>query len=69
MVAITKDAGAFVTTRRHHNIANVMELPRQWAKRYVLRQKLATMDSHLLRDIGWDVYEARIEVAKPFWKA
>jgi uncharacterized protein YjiS (DUF1127 family) len=46
-----------------------MELPRQWAKRYVLRQKLATMDSHLLRDIGWDVYEARIEAAKPFWKA
>ena len=69
MVAITKDAGAFAPTRRHHNTVSVMDLPRQWAKRYVLRQKLATMDSHLLRDIGWDVYEAHQESVKPFWKA
>ncbi|RCK32276.1 hypothetical protein TH19_19470 [Thalassospira profundimaris] len=69
MVAITKDAGAFVATRRHHNTVNLMDLPREWYKRHDLRKKLGLMDARMLRDIGWNVYDARREAAKPFWKA
>ncbi|MBR9898991.1 MAG: DUF1127 domain-containing protein [Rhodospirillales bacterium] len=69
MVAITKDAGAFATTRRHHNTTSLLDLPRTWSKRHDLRQKLADMDAHMLRDIGWTVYDAKREAAKPFWKA
>ncbi len=69
MVAITKDAGAFVTTRRPNPTITLMDMPRQWVKRYDLRQKLAVMDSRMLRDIGWNVFDARREAAKPFWKA
>lgn len=69
MVAITKDAGAFVATRRNHNAASLLDLPRTWFKRHDLRQKLAGMDAHMLRDIGWTVYDAKREAAKPFWKA
>ncbi|MBV16420.1 MULTISPECIES: DUF1127 domain-containing protein [Thalassospira] len=69
MVAITKDAGAFVTTRRPNTTITLMDMPRQWVKRYDLRQKLAVMDSRMLRDIGWNVFDARREAAKPFWKA
>jgi uncharacterized protein YjiS (DUF1127 family) len=46
-----------------------MDLPRAWFKRYNLRQKLGLMDARMLRDIGWNVYDARREAAKPFWKA
>lgn len=69
MVAITKEAGAFVTTRRHQNTVSLMDLPRAWFKRHNLRQKLGLMDARMLRDIGWNVYDARREAAKPFWKA
>ncbi|MBL4841631.1 MAG: hypothetical protein JKY47_12440 [Thalassospira sp.] len=69
MVAITKDAGAFATIRRHHNTTSLLDLPRTWFKRHDLRQKLADMDAHMLRDIGWTVYDAKREAAKPFWKA
>ncbi|WP_417803358.1 DUF1127 domain-containing protein [Thalassospira lucentensis] len=68
MVAITKNVGAFVTPRPRTTI-NLMDMPRQWGKRYDLRQKLASMDSRMLRDIGWSVFDARREAAKPFWKA
>ncbi|KJE34017.1 hypothetical protein UF64_16420 [Thalassospira sp. HJ] len=69
MVAITKEVGAFTATHRHHNATSLLELPRTWVKRYDLRQKLADMDAHMLRDIGWTVYDAKREAAKPFWKA
>jgi uncharacterized protein YjiS (DUF1127 family) len=32
------------------------------------RQRLAHLDAHLLRDIGMDAQEARLECAKPFWQ-
>ena len=32
------------------------------------RQRLARLDSHLLRDIGMDAQDARQECAKPFWQ-
>jgi uncharacterized protein YjiS (DUF1127 family) len=69
MVAITKDAGAFVATRRTHTATSLLDLLRTWLKRHDLRQKLADMDAHMLRDIGWTAYDAQREAAKPFWKA
>jgi len=69
MVAITKDAGVFATPRRHDTIINLMDLPRTWLKRHSLRQKLGRMDGRMLRDIGWNVYDAHREASKPFWKA
>ncbi len=32
------------------------------------RQRLATLDAHLLRDIGLDPLEVRRECTKPFWQ-
>jgi uncharacterized protein YjiS (DUF1127 family) len=69
MVAITKEAGAFVATRRHRNSVDLLDLPRAWFKRHTLRQQLGQMDARMLRDIGWNFYDARLEAAKPFWKA
>ena len=69
MVAITKGTGAFAANRHHSDITRLFDLPRTWFKRHNLRQKLAVMDSRMLRDIGWNVYDARKEAAKPFWKA
>ena len=69
MVAITKEAGVFTNIARNDNTINLMDLPRAWYKRHGLRQKLAQMDSRMLRDIGWNVYDAKREAAKPFWKA
>lgn len=69
MVAITKNAGTFAAPRRRQNTVNLMELPALWLKRHNLRQRLAQMDARMLRDIGWNVYDARREAAKPFWKA
>lgn len=69
MVAITKNAGAFASATRPRTTITLMDMPRQWVKRYDLRQKLASMDTRMLRDIGWSVFDARREAAKPFWKA
>lgn len=69
MVALTKNAGAFVAPRaRHLDTSVLFDLPRSWANRLTLRRKLSEMDDYLLRDIGWDPAAARVEAAKPFWR-
>jgi uncharacterized protein YjiS (DUF1127 family) len=40
-----------------------------WQERARQRHMLATMDAHLLRDIGLDRNAARDEAEKPFWRA
>jgi uncharacterized protein YjiS (DUF1127 family) len=40
-----------------------------WQERARQRHMLATMDAHLLRDIGLDRSAAREEAEKPFWRA
>ncbi|MFH1806591.1 MAG: DUF1127 domain-containing protein [Pseudomonadota bacterium] len=72
MAAITRNAGVFATAPRHdaRDLADrLFAVPAQWAARYTLRRKLAVMDDYLLRDIGWEPSDARIEADKPFWKA
>jgi uncharacterized protein YjiS (DUF1127 family) len=39
-----------------------------WQERARQRHMLATMDDHLLRDIGLDRGAARQEADKPFWR-
>ena len=39
-----------------------------WLERGRSRRVLATLDDHLLRDIGISRGEARRESAKPFWR-
>ena len=36
-------------------------------RRYRTRQRIADLDSHLLKDIGVTSAEAEIEANKPFW--
>ena len=40
----------------------------EWQERARQRHMLATMDAHLLRDIGLDRSAAREEAEKPFWR-
>jgi uncharacterized protein YjiS (DUF1127 family) len=42
---------------------------RQAWRRYHSRQRIANLDSHLLRDIGVSFAEAEVEANKPFWRA
>ncbi|OKH87608.1 DUF1127 domain-containing protein [Thalassospira sp. TSL5-1] len=71
MVAITKNTAAFTAARPRNNdtAARLFDLPRQWAARLTLRNRLAHMDAHLLRDIGFEPGDARFEASKPFWRA
>ena len=38
-------------------------------RRYRSRQRIAALDSHLLKDIGVSFTEAEAEANKPFWRA
>jgi uncharacterized protein YjiS (DUF1127 family) len=37
-------------------------------RRYRTRQRIADLDSHLLKDIGVTAVEAEMEANKPFWR-
>jgi uncharacterized protein YjiS (DUF1127 family) len=37
-------------------------------RRYRTRQRIADLDSHLLKDIGVTPFDAEIEANKPFWR-
>ena len=38
-------------------------------RRYRSRQRIAQLDSHMLKDIGVSFAEAEAEANKPFWRA
>ena len=38
-------------------------------RRYRSRQRIASLDSHLLKDIGVSFAQAEAEANKPFWRA
>lgn len=57
--------GTVVSARaRQTGIARVLKL----IDRRRMRNRLAMLDDHLLRDIGLTPEEAAAEVAKPFWR-
>lgn len=39
-----------------------------WETRRLTRRRLATLDPHLLKDIGIDAISAAREAEKPFWR-
>jgi uncharacterized protein YjiS (DUF1127 family) len=49
--------------------ARILSVALTWQDRAVQRTQLASMDDRLLRDMGIDPLEARMEAEKPFWKA
>ncbi len=40
-----------------------------WYDRWLMRQELADLDDHVLRDVGLDRETVRREAEKPFWRA
>ncbi|HET9536212.1 MAG: DUF1127 domain-containing protein [Mesorhizobium sp.] len=40
----------------------------RWRARQIQRSKLASLDDHMLRDIGLTRLDRRRECAKPFWR-
>ncbi|TCO83369.1 uncharacterized protein YjiS (DUF1127 family) [Plasticicumulans lactativorans] len=66
----TTNGFAFPHTPVHATTADgPAALLRLWAQRWRLRRALATLDAHMLDDIGWQPYEAAAEARKPFWRA
>ena len=49
--------------------SDLLTLVRTWYRRAGERRALAELDEHLLRDCGLSRAEARLEAAKPFWRA
>lgn len=47
----------------------IIDAVRTWMRRSSERHVLGYLSEHQLRDIGLDRYDARIEAAKPFWRA
>ena len=50
-------------------IARVARTLMVWDQRYQQRRALRELSPELLRDIGISESDARLEAAKPFWKA
>lgn len=48
---------------------NMIDAIRTWMQRSNERRMLAYLSERQLRDIGLDYYDARVEAAKPFWRA
>ena len=48
--------------------ARAAALLASWRQRAADRRQLASLDGHMLRDIGLSVGDVEIEVSKPFWR-
>ena len=53
---------------RHRSQTSLLGLVLGWRTRRRSRRDLATLDPHLLRDIGLTTQEASSEICKPFWR-
>jgi len=49
-------------------MAQVMTKAKLWASRSCQRKQLARLDARMLADIGITPEQAKLEIAKPFWK-
>lgn len=49
-------------------MASVKSVVRVWARRSQDRRYLASLNQHMLRDIGLEPHEIQAEISKPFWK-
>ena len=48
--------------------ARAAALLASWRRRAADRRQLASLDGHMLRDIGLSVGDVEFEVSKPFWR-
>ncbi|MBL9050807.1 MAG: DUF1127 domain-containing protein [Tabrizicola sp.] len=55
--------------RKSNLLQRALELILRVEARRRDRQRLGTLDAHLLRDIGIDPNAAQEECAKPFWRS
>lgn len=55
--------------RKSNLLLRALELILRAEARRRDRQRLGTLDAHLLRDIGIDPNAAQEECAKPFWRS
>lgn len=46
----------------------IVALAREWLRRHRMRQEIAELDEHLLRDIGLTRFDAAVESRKHFWQ-
>ena len=58
-----------IHTRAPRNIAGLLSLIGEWARRIESRRELAGLCDHELRDIGVTRVDAIREAEKPFWRA
>jgi len=58
------------TTKAHllFSFETVLQRLKFWRQRSKQRKHLASLDDHLLDDIGYTRKQVKIELAKPFWK-
>jgi uncharacterized protein YjiS (DUF1127 family) len=54
--------------RRHTILQTVAATWRLWRKRQIARRELATLDAHLLRDIGIPREVIEFEIRQPPWR-
>ncbi len=74
---------AYIENNHHNNISQylstceapqgfsagqIIKKTKFWANRSRQRKQLARLDAHMLADVGITAEQARIEMAKPFWK-
>ena len=48
--------------------ARAAALLASWRRRSSDRRQLATLDGHMLRDVGLSLGDVEVEVGKPFWR-
>ncbi|HUL09041.1 MAG TPA: DUF1127 domain-containing protein [Candidatus Acidoferrum sp.] len=48
--------------------ARAAALLASWRRRAADRRQLASLDGHMLRDIGLSFGDVDVEVSKPFWR-
>lgn len=49
-------------------LARLIDLVQEWRERYRQRRHLASLDHHMLRDIGLSSADVEQEIRKPFWR-
>ena len=51
------------------NVSRLVEMMQEWRDRSRQRRHLASMDHHMLRDIGLSLADVEQETHKPFWRS
>ena len=71
-IAVNRFAAAnrarFTALRRFNWIDEIISLIYSWNQRHRTRQQLATLDTHIMNDIGVSQVQRMIESNKYFWE-